>query len=314
MLKLKIIDPAAGCGQFILGTIEFVRNKFKRKLSKTKLNQLLKIFAENCLFVVDLDENAVDLCKIAIWLETGSLISNHYVCANSLIQPGFKGNTQFLKKGNYINWADKFPEVFTKKNRGFDIVLGNPPYVSFSGRQAVKLDEQTVKHFKENFKIKGWLTTHSLFTELAIKYLSKRFTSFVVPSQVSHLAGYKDLRELLEQNTEINDIKHWGENVFPDACTPAMTFITENKKRTENSQEKHVLWFANTKNSLLEKISQNCFYLDKLVADPGVHTGNCSKKLIKTNQSECDNCFPVLEGKQVSRYTVSYTHLRAHET
>ena len=300
--KVTILDPAMGCGQFLLGAVNYVRKKVKKIIDSSRVQEFMQKFAENCLFGIDLNPVAVDLTRISLWLETGMTSGKHFTCGNSLNTPENAVSTDFPHKPKFINWADEFPMIFNTSNSGFDIVLGNPPYISFSGRQAVKLDEQMKQHFKANFKVNGWRTMHSFFAELSIKYLSKRFVSFVVPSQVAHLAGYADLRAFMTKNTQIIDVKHWGEQVFPDACTPAMTFVCDRTNNAENLVKPKVLWGVQPNNDLFEKISEKCFYLGKMVADPGVHTGNCSKKLIKSTAENDGKWVPVLEGKQIQRY------------
>jgi hypothetical protein len=50
----------------------------------------------------------------------------------------------------------------------------------------------------------------------------------------------------------------------------------------------------------------DAWYLGKEVGDPGVHTGNCAKKLIHKVEAAQPGDLPVLEGKQVSRYTCAH--------
>ena len=300
--KITILDPAMGCGQFLLGAVNYVRKKVEKFHIHSNAEEFLRIFAENCLFGIDLNPVAVDITRISLWLETGSTSAKHLVCRNALNVPTNKQSEGIQKKSDFINWTDEFPEIFDADYAGFDIVLGNPPYISFSGRQAVKIDEDMKQHFEANFQVKGWRTTHSFFAELAIRHLSKRFVSFVVPSQVAHLAGYEDLRTFMTKNSQIIDVKHWGENIFPDACTPAMTFVCD---RSKNRLKSGVSWGIQQNNELFQKIRQNSFSLGKMVADPGVHTGNCSKKLIKSTIENDGKWVAVLEGKQIQRYQCS---------
>jgi len=54
--------------------------------------------------------------------------------------------------------------------------------------------------------------------------------------------------------------------------------------------------------SLIEKLRERSFSLGGLVADPGVHTGNCARKLIFRLDEAPPGAVPILEGKQISRY------------
>ena len=73
---------------------------------------------EHCIYGVDLDPRAVELCKFNLWLEAGEpadlppILDRRIRCGDSLFLP----------------WHSAFPEVFAAG--GFDAVLGNPPFVN----------------------------------------------------------------------------------------------------------------------------------------------------------------------------------------
>ena len=64
---------------------------------------------------------------------------------------------------------------------GFDAVIGNPPYLSYGGRQSVELSGAERDHFAQHYECAGWPTSHSFFMERAVKDLSRRVVSFIVP-------------------------------------------------------------------------------------------------------------------------------------
>ena len=62
-------------------------------------------------------------------------------------------------------------------------------------------------------------------------------------------------------------------------------------------------WIAPSPHAdLIKKLRTQAAPLDDCFADPGVHTGNCSKKLILSLDEAPPDSVPVLEGKQVARY------------
>ena len=82
---------------------------------------------EKNIYGVDLNEESVDIAKLSLWLRTAqkgrklNTLSNNIKCGNSLIDdPEVAGEKAF-------NWQNEFPEIFA--NGGFDVVIGNPPYV-----------------------------------------------------------------------------------------------------------------------------------------------------------------------------------------
>ena len=77
---------------------------------------------------MDLNKESVEITKLSLWLKTAdknktlASLENNIKCGNSLIDdPEIAGDLAF-------DWEKEFPEVFA--NGGFDIVVGNPPYVS----------------------------------------------------------------------------------------------------------------------------------------------------------------------------------------
>lgn len=298
----------------------------------------------NNIYGVDIDPQAVEVTKLSLLLKvlegesTESLttqlsmfreralpdLSSNIKCGNSLIGPDFydTGQLTFLDpeehyRINVFDWNASFPEIFSGDNPGFDAVIGNPPYLSYSGRQAVDLPETERKYLAGVYKAEGWPTLHSLFIEKAVGELSSRFTSFIVPDQVGHLDGYEGIRELVTQYSALKEVRYWGEKVFENVVTPALTFVADSNHTTatrvrhfggEASDAEFIdgrAWSVSPDKDLLDKLTCHSQSLGKLVADPGVHTGNSSKKLIVPATDAPADAVPVLEGRQVTRYACS---------
>ena len=292
------------------------------------------------LYGVDIDTQAVEVTKLSLLLkvlegESAELIDNtlrllheralpdlesNIKCGNSLIGPDFYADKKpedfdmnARLKINAFAWEGAFPKVMA--DGGFDAVIGNPPYLSYSGRQAVMIPQVERDHLFAKFSNLAWPTAHAFFIELAIGRLSKRFTSFIVPDQVGHLPGYQVIRDKAVRLGQLQEVRYWGEKVFVDVVTPALTFVVDKVKQnvqtriyaangTETTLELKAgqSWAPENNNPLMERISESAGSLGKLVADPGVHTGNISKKLILPEAAATDDSVPVLEGRQITRY------------
>ncbi len=136
LLQLTICDPACGSGAFLNQALEFLikEHKYIDEL-KAKLlgdglvfSEVQNAILENNLFGVDINEESVEIAKLSLWLRTAqkgrklTTLNNNIKCGNSLIDdPEVAGDKAF-------NWQQEFPEIFAKG--GFDVVIGNPPYVS----------------------------------------------------------------------------------------------------------------------------------------------------------------------------------------
>ncbi|MCP5495501.1 MAG: Eco57I restriction-modification methylase domain-containing protein, partial [Leptospiraceae bacterium] len=155
--KIKILDPACGSGAFLVAAFDYLWSEHERiykqiKEIKTKTAQgelfdfdlINKTILENNLYGVDLNRESVEITKLSLWLKTAvknkklNNLENNIKVGNSLIDdPSVAGDLAF-------NWVEEFVEVFESKRKinpailvayaktkkaGFDIVLGNPPYV-----------------------------------------------------------------------------------------------------------------------------------------------------------------------------------------
>ncbi len=227
--RVRILDPACGSGWFLLGAFERLVAWHRKHRRPLGIRQRIDILLEN-VFGVDLDPRAIEVTKLSLALAALggdardpeaairilARLDGNIRCGNSLVA------TQF-------DYAAAFPEIFA--DGGFDVVLGNPPYVSYGGRQAVALTSETRRYFERHYESGGWATAHSLFIERSAKYLSRGLVSFIVPDQVGHLAGYRGLRELLAREGRVTEVRYWGENVFKGVVTPSLTFVFDRSKR-----------------------------------------------------------------------------------
>lgn len=293
------------------------------------------------IFGVDVDSQAVETTKLSLLLkvlegESAETVGqnlrlfaepalpdlgSNIKAGNALVETDFYEHQMSLIRDEYyelnpFSWQNEFPDVFTGVSPGFDAVIGNPPYLSYSGRQAVELDPSVRDYLMRRYEASGWPTSHGFFIENAAKQLSRGFISFVVPDQVGHLAGYGDVRRILGENAHVVEVKYWGEDVFAGVTTPSLTFVADRRTsgdtssvidrrggENETSFIDGQAWTASSHHELHARLVANSFSLGKLVADPGVHTGNCSKKLILPNEAATPDAVPVLEGKQVGRYS-----------
>jgi hypothetical protein len=292
------------------------------------------------IYGVDIDPQAVEVTKLSLLLkvlegESAETLQKqlqlfqeralpdlgaNIKCGNSLVGPDFYDSWQgsllgdeLLDAVNPFNWQTEFPTIFAQG--GFDAVIGNPPYLSYSGRQAIDLPPAVNSYYSSHYSTEGWRTSHSLFIERALRDISSRFVAFIVPDQVGHLRGYGGVRSIVSNQSRLASVRYWGEQVFENVTTPALTFVadTQHEGPTSlydiNAEEPEFAnivsdapWSAGPEENLFAKIHDKAGSLGQLVADPGVHTGNCSKKLILPIEDAVHDAVPVLEGKEVSRY------------
>jgi hypothetical protein len=211
ILNIKLIDPACGSGTFLISSYEYILNYIeaneKRRLSyKERLSLFL-----NCIHGVDKDERAVDIAKLNISLKLAQKgeklphLSSNIICEDSL---SFRNTDNILTE--FGDWSLRFPNVFSKNN-GFDIVIGNPPYLSAKDLTNGTNADSIRREFGDLDDL------YSLFIRLSDLLLNSTGTlGFIVPNTFFTLSIHKKIRDLFEKSYSLN-VLDLDPNVFKDA-------------------------------------------------------------------------------------------------
>jgi hypothetical protein len=97
LLSLKVIDPAAGSGHFLLGAARRLGRRLaqirtgEEEPSPEAYRQAVRDVVRNCLYAVDLNPLAVELCRVALWMESHvpgrplSFLDHRVKVGNSLV-------------------------------------------------------------------------------------------------------------------------------------------------------------------------------------------------------------------------------------
>jgi hypothetical protein len=132
----------------------------------------------------------------------------------------------------FFHWELEFPEAFQGENRGFDVVIGNPPYV----RQERLSDDK--RYFENEFKVYHNIADlYVYFFERGHEVLRNGGTFGFISSNKFMRSNYgKPLRNYLRESTYLTQIIDFGElPVFPEAATFPAIFLTEKVKPTPES-------------------------------------------------------------------------------
>ncbi|MBW2146286.1 MAG: N-6 DNA methylase [Deltaproteobacteria bacterium] len=97
LLSLKVCDPAAGSGHFLLAAARRIGTELAKvrtgeeQAAPEQFRLARREVIRHCIYGVDVNPLAVDLCKVALWLEGHSrglpltFLDNRIKCGNSLI-------------------------------------------------------------------------------------------------------------------------------------------------------------------------------------------------------------------------------------
>ena len=139
--SLRIVDPACGSGAFLVAAFDLLAAEYRRVVEhlatlgeQIDFDPFDEIVTKN-LYGVDINAESVEITRLALWLKTAR--SKHRLqnleatikVGNSLIDD--KAFTE-----HPFDWRKAFPDVFAQG--GFDIVIGNPPYVRMELIKPVK--------------------------------------------------------------------------------------------------------------------------------------------------------------------------------
>ncbi len=109
---------------------------------------------------------------------------------------------------HFFLWHTWFSDVFSRSGdfnsrSGFDIVIGNPPYVSV---RTTNFDVSLKPTYKQNFELAvGQYDLYVLFIEQSYRLLDKRGTlSFIVPTRLLSNENFKPARLFLKDKLFIN--------------------------------------------------------------------------------------------------------------
>lgn len=157
---IKIVDPACGSGAFLITALRTLfaewymvrdtRREVTGKGYKRERDELIRDILRENIYGVDINPASVEIAKLALWLHTASSdkplssLDHHIREGNSLVGSNFFNdldatpNAEQIERINPFDWEETFPEVFERG--GFDIVIGNPPYVKLQNFRAVYPD------------------------------------------------------------------------------------------------------------------------------------------------------------------------------
>lgn len=324
-----LLDPACGGGRFLMEALSRLLKWYRGAWQADHLTGPERLsIARHHIYGLDIDPLAVDATRLALAaaLSGGARPTpvhprelERNVVVGDALQLGVAEPERQLPLDVEIAAPEpKLPATEMEAleailgRGGFDLVIGNPPYVSFSGRQAQIRPDSLGRRRRAS---KGWPALHALFVEHAVERLSRRLVAFVVPDQLGHLDSYGPAREAVTRHAGLVDVRYWGEDVFPGVVSPILTFVADRRYSGRAAIELRdgalarrriaggARWHATGSDRLVARMLERGESLGHLVSDPGVHTGNCAAKLIVPADGAPPGTVPVLEGRLVDRYS-----------
>ncbi|MCX6226281.1 MAG: Eco57I restriction-modification methylase domain-containing protein [Bacteroidia bacterium] len=281
LLQLTICDPACGSGAFLNQALDFLItehryiDELQAKLfgDTLVLSDIEKGILENNLFGVDINEESVEIAKLSLWLRTAQPnrklndLNNNIKCGNSLIDdPAVAGDKAF-------NWKNEFPDIFAKG--GFDVVIGNPPYVKVQN-----LNHKEIDWYKINKEVAfKRIDISIMFFELCKNILKQNgILSFITSSQFLVAEYGRKTRGFILNNFCIEQIIDFGDLPIFDNVLTYVGIFTLSKKFAAD--------FLYHKATSMEEVNNNNYFgfikisINSLSENNWVLANNSLKKIL----------------------------------
>ena len=277
LLQITICDPACGSGAFLNQALDFLI-KEHRYIDELKakvlgggfiLSDIENTILENNIYGVDLNEESVEIAKLSLWLRTAQPrrklndLSNNIKCGNSLI------DSKTVAGDKAFNWQQEFPQIFNpslravsssavenkakqsaESKQGFDVVIGNPPYV----RQELFKDIKPYleKHYKCYNSVADLYT---YFIEKGINLMNERgLFSFILPNKFLKATYGKQIRKVIKEESNLELLFDFDDYpVFADATTYPIIYVLNNNK--EDNKKSFVYSEINKRTSSSDPIN-----------------------------------------------------------
>lgn len=221
--SIRILDPACGSGAFLIQAFDQLHAEYERTNDRVRelrgyaelFDLDRKILQEN-LYGVDLNDEAVHIAKLSLWIKTAvpgkilTSLDHNLRVGNSIIS-----DKQIDLRA--FDWQSGFPEVSHPETGagGFDVVIGNPPYIHQGWLSPIKPYLQ--KHFASYDAIAD---IYVYFYELGLNLLKPGGRlSYVVTNKWLKAAYGEPLRRFFAERGWVESVVDFGhaKQIFKDA-------------------------------------------------------------------------------------------------
>ncbi|NQS90321.1 Eco57I restriction-modification methylase domain-containing protein [Patescibacteria group bacterium] len=254
ILSSSFADIACGSGAFLLETyqliidflVDYYLENSPETLIQTGVNsyklpfKLKREVLVNCLHGIDKDYNAVEACKFGLLLKlledenSGTISTPALPLLNKNIQFG----NSLIDSTKTSKENQKEINPFDFKDAKFNVIVGNPPYMSTEHmKQLIPLELPIYKKvYESSYK---QFDKYFLFIERGLSLLvDDGYLGYIVPSKFIKVGAGKKLRGLLKEEQSVEEVISFGANqVFQNKTTYTCLLVL---KKTPQSLLKYL--------------------------------------------------------------------------
>jgi len=349
--KIKVLDPACGSGSFLIAAYDKILETLEKQNPQISLFTKFDILNDN-IYGIDLDEQAVEIAQLNLLLKVLTqraklpTLQHNIRMGNSLVS----GNAESLEpyfgekwqEQKPFNWGEEFKEVFNQD--GFDVVIGNPPYIFARGKS---FSNQVKKYYYDQYELAEYqLNTYLLFINRSYKLVKDGgYFGFIIPNTWLTIDTFSNLRKFLLEQTGSLQIINIYDRVFQDANVDNCLLIFKKGKRSKVmlgefregkleivgkfspnlfSANNYIIniSLAKDKNKMmiLKKVNKKSKQLDELSTIKSgfvaYETGKGkppqtdemkNNRVYHSNKNEGEHWYRYLDGKDVKRYQIDWS-------
>lgn len=314
--NLKIVDPACGSGSFLISTVSELNGFYERTVKNYKVlspSEKLELIKKN-IYGVDLDERAVSIAKLNVYLKILSSTKQKAVGGHTTLLPELKTNIKVgnsiigddeLADGKALNWEAWLNRELDDKH--FGIVVGNPPYGADLTKPQSKYILKTYPATKNN------TDTAIAFINKSMLLLDKNgYLGYIVPKPLIYSQKWQAARNLIKNDlVKLVDVS----KAFKDVLLEQVIIIV---KKGSNSKEYYIDFLNNKKQKVkidkglidvfgnfINDVSEEELQLGlKLVKDKKFisDVADIERGIIIQDRLKETGDIPIIRGKCIERY------------
>ncbi len=232
-----------------------IKSDFRSEISKNdpKLKRLYKFKGELTILTTQKGLFEMSSKEKKVWNKKVETLTKDTKKLETDIE-GIKNNKIYE---NAFEWRFEFPEVLNENGdfSGFDVVIGNPPYMSSKG-----FSKEILNFLKHHFSTAEYqFDLYVAFLEMAVRILSnKSHLSYITPNSWLKNIMVSKCRQFLLENLKFNTFFANLDNIFEEASVDTLIFNAQ-KIDILDEGEIQIMKFYNEKPITIHKIRQERF-------------------------------------------------------
>jgi hypothetical protein len=223
-----VVDPACGSGAFLVAAFELLAREYRGVIELlaalgegVDFDPFDEIVTKN-LYGVDINAESVEITRLALWLKTAR---NQHRLQN--LEATIKIGDSLIDDKKWterpFNWRAAFSDVFAAG--GFDVVIGNPPYVRM----------ELIKPFKPFLEMTYTVAAdrtdlYAYFFEQGVRILKEGGRlGFISSSTFFRSGSGENLRTFLGDNVAVESVIDFGDLQIFEGVTTSPAVLTLRK-------------------------------------------------------------------------------------